>query len=308
MSVNYETLSARVLKSRFAQLVINESIKAGMFKIPIHLALGHEAISEAVSAVMQSGDKLLCSHRNIHYQLARDATLFDILEEFKLSDKGLSNGRGGSMNLTNPQGSIVYTSSILGNDLCVGAGVALSKRIKHEDGVVLVVTGDGAMEEGAFYETIVNARNMDLPLIILVENNNWSLASQIEERRKPINLVQLASSLGARYTFLEGNNPLQYYNEMLLVRERVQLQKTPEIVEIRLTTLGGWTLQNEDFPDGKYVNYHAGSAPKVSLADGPVLNYDDSDPVYLINENLGENEFARLIKSTQQIFSEYLPV
>jgi TPP-dependent pyruvate/acetoin dehydrogenase alpha subunit len=306
MNVTYESLSARVLKSRFAQLIINEKIKAKTFKIPIHLALGHEAFSEAVSAAMQSGDKLLCSHRNIHYQFARGAALIDILEEFKLSDKGLSNGRGGSMNLTNPQGSIVYTSSILGNALCVGVGVALSKGIKQEDGVVLVETGDGAVEEGAFYETIENARNMDLPLIILVENNNWSLASQIEERRKPINLDQLASSLGARYTFLEGNNPLQYFNEILLVRERVHLQKTPEIVEVRLTTLGGWMLQTEDFPDGKYVNYHAGSAPKVSLDDGPVLNCDDSDPVYLIRGNLGEYEFARLIKSTRQIFSDYL--
>lgn len=306
MIIDNEKLLARVLQSRFAQLIINESIKARMFNIPIHLALGHEAFSEAVSAAMQNGDKLLCSHRNIHYQFARGATLLDILEEFKLSDKGLGKGKGGSMNLTNPQGSIVYTSSILGNNLCVATGAALSKKIKKEDGVVLVVTGDGALEEGAFYEAIENARNMDLPLIILVENNNWSLATQIEERRKAINLNQLASSLGARYTFLEGNNPIHYYHKILAVRDRVNSQKIPEIVEVRLTTLGGWTLQTEDFPDGKYVNYHAGFAPKVSLVDGPVLNFDDSDPVYLIKKNLGECEFERLIKFTRQFFSDYL--
>ncbi len=306
MSINYETLSARILKSRFAQLVLNESIKARMFKVPVHLALGHEAFAEAVSAVMHNGDKLLCSHRNIHYQFARGATLFDILEEFKLSGDGLGKGKCGSMNLMNPLGSIVYTSSILGNNLCVGIGVALSKRIKKEDGVVMIVTGDGAMEEGALYETVENARNMDLPLIILVENNNWSLASQIEERRKSINLDKLASSLGARYTYLEGNSPVHYYHEILAVRDRVSLQKIPEIVEVRLTTLGGWTVQAEDYPDGRYVNYHAGLAPKVSLGDGLVLNFDDSDPVYLIKESLGEYEFERLIKSTRQLFSDYL--
>jgi pyruvate dehydrogenase E1 component alpha subunit len=299
-------LSAKVLKSRFAQLIINENIKARMFNIPIHLALGHEALAEAVASVMRSDDKMLCSHRNIQYQLARGATLFDILEEFKLSDKGLSKGTGGSMNLTNPKGSIVYTSSILGNNLCVGVGVALSKRIKKEHGVIFVITGDGAMEEGAFYESIENARNMDLPLIIIVENNNWSLASQILERRKSINLDQLASSLGAGYTFLEGNNLTHYYQEILLVRDRVNSERIPEIVEVRLATLGGWTLQTEDFKDGKYVNYHAGSAPKVALCDGPVLEFDDSDPVYLIKKNLGEYEFGRLIESTSQIFSDYL--
>ena len=305
MSISYETLSERVLKSRFAQLILNENIKAKMFNIPIHLGLGHEALSESAGAAMQNGDKLLCSHRNVHYQIARGATLFDILEEFKLSDKGLAKGKSGSMNLTNPQGSIVYTSNILGNNLCVGLGVALSKRIKQEDGVVFVITGDGAMEEGAFYESIENARNMHLPLIILVENNNWSLASQIEERRKPINLDQLASSLGARYSFLEGNNVMHYYNEILAVRDRVNLQKILEIIEVKLTTLGGWMVKTEDFPDGKYVNYHAGSAPKVLLDDGLILNFDDSDPLWLIKENLGEYEFEQLIKSTRHFFSKY---
>lgn len=308
MRIDYKTLSERVLISRFAQLVINESIKAKQFNIPIHLALGHEALSEAVGAAMQSADKLLCSHRNIHYQFARGATLPDIMEEFKLSDMGLGKGKGGSMNLTNPQGSIVYTSSILGNNLCVGLGVALSKRVKREDGVVLVVTGDGAMEEGSFYETIENARNMDLRLIILVENNNWSLASKIEERRKPINLREFASSLGARYTFMEGNNAKQYYQEISSVRNRVHSQRTIEIVEVRLTTLGGWTLQTDDYPDGKYVNYHSGIAPMVSLGAGPILDFDNSDPVYLIMKSLGEYEFENLVKSTRLLFSDYMHV
>ncbi len=308
MSINYEALSAKVLKSRFSQLIVNECIKAGIFRIPIHLALGHEALSEAVAAVMQSGDKLLCSHRNLHYQFARGATLSDILEEFQLSDKGLCKGKSGSMNLTNPQASIVYTSSILGNNLCVGVGVALSKRIKQEEGVVLVVTGDGAMEEGAFFETIENARHMDLPLIIIVENNNWSLASQIEERRKAINLDKLVSSLGAGYTFLGSNNPIQYYQKIKSIKEKVNSQKIPEIVEVRLSTLGGWVLQTDDFPDGKYINYHAGLAPKVILDDGPLLKLDDTDPVYLIKKNLGEYEFDSLIKSMQQTFADYMPV
>ena len=306
MGRDYESLAAGIVKSRFAQLVINERLKSKMFNIPVHLALGHEAFSEAVAAAMRVGDKLVCSHRNLHYQFARGATLFDILEEFKLSDKGLAKGKGGSMNLTNPTGSIVYTSNILGNNLCVAAGVALSKRIKQEDGVVLVVTGDGAMEEGAFYETLENARNMDVPLIILVENNHWSLATRIEERRKPINLNQLASSLGVRYTALEGNNPTQYCDEVMAVRERVHLQNTPEIVEVRLTTLGDWRLQTEEFPEGKFINYHAGSAPKVSLANGPVLSSDDSDPVYLIKENLGEPGFAHMVETTRLLFSDFL--
>lgn len=304
MNITYEMLSTSILKSRFAQLIINECIRNNMFNIPVHLALGHEALSEVVSAVMRGGDKLLCSHRNIHYQLARGASLFEILEEFKLSERGLSKGRGGSMNLTNPERSIIYTSSILGNNLCVASGVALAKKIKLEDGVVLVVTGDGAMEEGAFYETILNARSMDLPLIIIVENNSWSLASQISERRKFINLNLLASSLGANYTFLEGNNPMQYYQEILAVRERVDKLKIPEILEVSLTTLGGWTVKLDESPESRYINYHAGLAKNVLLSDGPILSMNNADPVWLIKEILGNHEFEYLIKSVQLHFSQ----
>ena len=307
-NIDKEKLFAKVLNSRFAQLIINEYIKKREFNIPIHLALGHEAFSEAVSVAMQDCDKLVCSHRNIHYQLARGSKLSDIIEEFKLSDTGLSRGKCGSMNLTNPQQSIIYTSNILGNNLCVGAGIALSNKIKQGDGVVMVVTGDGAIEEGAFYETLVNARSMDLPLIMLVENNDWSLASKITERRKPINLDQLALSIGARYTRLSSNNVMNYYQQIATIRNRVNLQKVPEIVEVGLTTLGGWMLQTEDFPDGKYVNYHSGLAPKVLLANGPVLNYDDSDPVYLIKESLGNEAFDRLTETTRQLFSSHLSV
>lgn len=304
MSAAYISLAKKMLISRFSQLIVNEFIKAKAFKIPIHLALGHEALAEAVASAMSADDKLLCTHRNIHYQLACGATLQSILEEFKLSNSGLAQGMGGSMNLTNPCGAIVYTSSILGNNLGVGVGVALSKRVKSEDGVIFVVTGDGAMEEGAFYESIENARNMDLPFLLLVENNNWSLSSKIEERRKPINLDKFANSLGARYTLMEGNNPIDYHAKIMAAKERVISEKVPEILEVEITTLGSWTINSSDFPNGKFVNYHAGLAPNLFL-ESPIINNNSSDPIHLAKEILGVDRFNDLVLSVKGEFLGY---
>ena len=307
MNISYQNLAKKVLQCRISQLIVNEKIKAGEFKIPIHLGLGHEAISEVISSSMHSGDQILCTHRNIHYQFARGASLSEIMEEFKLSDNGLSKGRGGSMNLTNPPKSIIYTSSILGNNLCVGVGVAFAKKLQQDtNSVVIVVTGDGAMEEGALYEAIENARNLDLQMIILIENNNWSLATKIHERRKPIDLKKFSSSLGVGYTLLKGNRLDYYFDEITAARSKVILEKRLMIVEVELTTLGGWMVQTDEFPYGKYVNYHAGLAPKISLSDGVILNYDNSDPVFLIKESLGEFVFDKLCKSSFEIFSDYL--
>jgi pyruvate dehydrogenase E1 component alpha subunit len=255
---------------------------------------------------MRDDDNLICTHRNIHYQFSRGATIDTVLEEFQLNKNGLAGGTGGSMNLTNPEGSIIYTSSILGNNLCASIGVALSMKIRQANGVVIVVSGDGAMEEGAFYESIENARKFDLKLIVVVENNNWSLASKVDERRKPIDLSQLASSLGAGYTFMSGNSPDVYYNNLAAVREKVCLKCVPEIVEVGLTTLGGWMIHDDGQTYARYVNYHAGLSPKLNIQNGLLLSNDDSDPVFLIKKQIGDKSFNALSESILNSMAHYL--
>ena len=306
MESNYIAMSEQVLKSRCCQLFINKLIGIKRFRIPIHLALGHEAIAEAVASVMQDSDKLICTHRNIHYQFAQGTSLHEILDEFLLKESGVARGICGSMNLTNPDRSIIYTSSILGNNLCVATGVALSQKVRLEKSTTIVVTGDGAMEEGSFYESIENARSLDLPLIIIVENNNWSLASQISERRKPIDLYQLASSLGVDYTLLSGNDLLGYHQHLSRVRSMVINQQAPHIIEVELTTLGGWTINTDDLPLGKYVNYHAGFSPSAPIDDNIIINHDESDPVFVIKQDLGESKFTAVTQSTLKYLQGHL--
>ena len=209
------------------------------------------------------------------------------------------------MNLSCPKTQF-FTLLELGNNLSVGVGVALSKKIRKEDGIVFIITGDGAMEEGAFYESIECARSFDLPIVFFVENNEWSLASKISQRRKKIDLKELSSSLGAGYTYLSGNNILEYYNEVTRIREKVSMNKIPEILEINLKTLGDWLLINELNPNGKEINYHAGLAPELKLENGPVIQSDHFDPIFLIREILGQNEFESLCSQTQKKYSEYL--
>ena len=108
-----------ILRIRLGQIVINEEYKKGNFKIPIHLAFGHESIAVAISNIMENNDKLILSHRNIAYNLAREGSLKPILDEYFLKPTGLMKGQFGSMNLINPSKGVVYSSSILGNNFSV---------------------------------------------------------------------------------------------------------------------------------------------------------------------------------------------
>lgn len=276
-------LARKLILMRFVQIFINERYKNKEFEIPIHLALGHEAIALAVGETMKSDDRLVLSHRNIHYNIARGATLQALLDEYLLESTGLAGGKQGSMNLANPDKGIPYTSSILGNNLGVGAGVALGIKAQKSGGVTFIVTGDGAMEEGSFYETLLLLAAQQLPSIIVIENNGWSLGSTIAERRAPIDVKSVAEGTGAGYARFSNNDIFEYTRRMSNLRQKSKTENRCFVVEVVLNTLGDWRLKTDEAPEGKFINYHAGPAPTVELKGWPVIKEDMDDPLFVLS-------------------------
>ncbi|KIL97751.1 Acetoin dehydrogenase E1 component alpha-subunit [Paramagnetospirillum magnetotacticum MS-1] len=279
-----EALARQVLRVRLAQMLINEALKAKKFRVPVHLALGHEAIAVAVGAAMAEGDSLFLTHRNIHYNIARATSLAAEVSELALRPDGLAGGRLGSMNMSNPGRGLIYTSSILGNDLCVAAGAAMAETVLGSGAVPFVVTGDGALEEGVFFESLELARSGDAPLVVVVENNGWSLATRIEERRCPIHVDRVAAAFDLPYGRLSGNDVATYAAELIRLRGEALARRRPVVVEVDLATLGDWLMPHPDFPAGKYINYHHGAAPEVTPSDWPVIRDNAEDPVFVLTQ------------------------
>jgi len=284
----------KLIYVRYCQLIINEEIKKKSFLIPIHLALGHEAIATALSAIIDINDNLLCTHRNLHYQFALGSTLKEIHDEFTLLKTGAFNGRGGSMNLSNPNKSIIYTSSILGNNLSVGVGVALANKIKNNNNFVCIVTGDGAIEEGSFYESLLLSKSLNLNILFIVENNGWSLATEIKERRTNIDLKKLSDSLGINYNLFKSNNVFEYLNDIKDIKNSIKFNSSPEILEVELSTLGGRFIKDNNSANEKYINYHAGLAPNIEYNNSPIIENNNNDPLFvaknILNNSIFENQ------------------
>ena len=285
---------------RLAQLKINDYYKLGYFKIPIHLALGHETIAVCVNKIMNKNDHILLSHRNIHYNMMATKKIKLELNEFLLKKNGLANGKLGSMNLSNKDKNIEYSSSILGNNLPVACGVTLGKKIKKTKGITIVVTGDGAIEEGSFYESLLFAKSLNLPLIFLVENNEWSLGTSIKERRCPIDLSKLSKSLGMYYSCLEGNDPYKYIIELNKIKKQSIKNNCPSIIEVKLKTLGYWIKQDEDNPHGRFINYHAGPARELKENDLPLIEKSLYDPIFVIKKYLSKDTLDDMKKAIQK--------
>jgi len=88
------------------------------------------------------------------------------------------------------------------------------------------------------------------------------------------------------------------------MRNQALLNKKPAIIEVKLTTLGSWYMDHEDFPEGKFINYHAGSAPNVYKTEYPLLEDSENDPLFILKKYLPMNDLKnisnRLAKSLKE--------
>lgn len=281
------SLARQVLQIRNWQHIVNESMKKGVLKQAVHVAFGHEAIATAVSDMMGAHDQLVLTHRNIAYNLARAGQLRPVFNEYKMSPEGVSHGRLGTMNMSNPDRGVAYTSSILGNNMPVACGLALGQHIMGTPGVVTVLTGDGAMEEGTFYESLLVAKSQRLACMFIIENNNHSLASTILERRCVIAVEHLCQSLQVPYVALSGNDVFDYADKLKQCRETITRDATPVCVEVDLMILNRHGGPTPGWPDDPM---------KVDYGKGLILREDRYDPVFVLRQHLAPAEYESLEK------------
>lgn len=278
-------LVRKVLRLRRWQHIVNEGMKKGEIKLAVHMAFGHEAIAVAVSEVMQPEDMLVLSHRNIAYNLAREGSLKASYDEYRQLPSGLSGARLGTMNMANPERGVVYTSSILGNNMPVACGLAMSRAMLGKPGIVVVLTGDGAMEEGTFYESLDISKSQKLRNVIVVENNKYAMASTISDRRCPIAIDKMCAAMDVPYLKLEGNWVADYVERLAAFRKMMVEGPTPGCIEVDLSNL----------------NRHAGPTPgwpadpmKIDANAGLVVQESVYDPVYVAKQKLDAATYAEI--------------
>lgn len=278
-------LAEQVLKVRYWQHIVNERMKSGATKMPVHTAFGYEAIAVAVNNAMEAADQLVLTHRNIAHNLARLGGIEPALDEYNMEETGPSQGRLGCMNMSNREKGVVYVSSILGNNISVAAGLALGQKLNGTGGIVIVTTGDGAMEEGTFAETLVLTKTLELPLLIMVENNDFAMASTIAERRKPISVGTVCEGYGVSYSSLEGNHVGQYAEALKQIRQTILDKGEPAVLEVSL----------------ELMNRHAGATPgwptdpmQLDLKNGLVVREDDKDPAFVVSSLLDPETYKSL--------------
>ena len=152
-------------------------------RCPTHLSVGQELVSAVFSLIAKKKDYAVSTHRGHAHYLAKGGSLKKMIAEIYGKETGTSRGKGGSMHLIDLNVNFMGTSAIVGNSIPVGVGLGLAIKLKNEKKISFVFLGDGAIEEGVFYESLNFAIVKQIPVIFICENNLYSVYSSLKVRQ-----------------------------------------------------------------------------------------------------------------------------
>lgn len=197
---------------RMVEERVAERYPEGRMRCPVHLCTGQEAVSAGVGAALRPGDLVVSTHRSHGHYLAKGGDLPRLIAEMYGKATGCSSGRGGSMHVVDEAAGFVGSNAILGGTIPVGTGLALALQLRGERLVSCVFLGDGATEEGVFYESLSFAALRRLPVLYVCENNLYSVMSPLSVRQPPGRVLhRVAHCLGLRARGADGNDPVAVY-------------------------------------------------------------------------------------------------
>ncbi|MEU1755198.1 thiamine pyrophosphate-dependent dehydrogenase E1 component subunit alpha [Micromonospora matsumotoense] len=212
---------------------------AGEIPGSIHLCNGQEAIPVGACRALRDGDYVTATYRGHGWAIARGVDLTGLFAEMMGRDSALCGGRAASPYLSDPGRWFVGENSIVGAGVPIATGAALTAQRTGSGAVSVVTIGDGAMNQGNVHEALNLAAVLDLPLVLVVENNVYSEMSRISDMVRVRQLAERAAGYGLPGRVVDGNDPDAVAEAVTEAVTRAREGSGPSIVEAMTERLVG---------------------------------------------------------------------
>lgn len=250
-------LYTSMLRIRMFEEKVVELYPEQEMKCPVHLCIGQEAIAAGVCQNLKKEDYLFSNHRGHGHCLAKGSSMRSLFAEFYGRATGCSRGKGGSMHLIDVENGILGTSAIVGGGIPMGVGAALASTLKNEDRVTVIFFGDGAYDEGVFYESFNFASLKKLPVVFVCENNFYATNSHQSARQPGCRISDTASAFDAHGVCVDGNDVIAVYKAAGDSVSRARRGGGPSLIEAKTYRWKGHV--------GPEADFEKGSRPKEEL-------------------------------------------
>ena len=233
MTINLLTeLFRRMYHIRAVEEAIAHHYPEGKMRCPVHLSIGQESIPAVFAQSITSNDFAVSTHRGHAHYLAKGGNLNAMIAEIYGKSTGCSKGKGGSMHLIDLAVNFMGTSAIVGNSIPIGVGLALSAQLKRTKQISCVFLGDGATEEGVFYESVNFAAVRKLPVLFICENNLYSVYSPLAVRQpKGRSIAKMVEAMGIEIAVGDGHDIASSYKIMKHAIDKVRGTGAPIFLE-----------------------------------------------------------------------------
>lgn len=223
------------LMIRYCEEALAEGSKNKDFSSPVHLSIGQELISAAMSCFFNTnevgGDKFFGNHRSHGHYLAVTKDINGLIHEVYGGVEGCSKNLGGSMHITKPELGFEGTVPIVAGTIPLAVGAAIWLKDYTKDALSIAGFGDGAVEEGVFHESLNLASQWKLPIIFLCENNIFSSHMHLSERQPSKLMSRFGISNKIESLTVDGNNANEIYSAFLEAFLYVRKKRRPFFLE-----------------------------------------------------------------------------
>ena len=259
-----------MLLTRNLELKIASNYKDKEIRCPVHLSIGQEAISAGVSKALKKNDIVYSAHRSHAHYLSKGGSVKGLIGEIYGKESGCAKGVGGSMHLVDIKAGIYGCVPIVGSPIPISVGSAWSNKILKKNLITVVYFGDGATEQGVFYESLNFAKIHKVPILFVCENNFYSIYTDYKRRHsKKNNVTNISKAIGIKSKTIFGNDVEKVYNESKKAINYIKKTKEPMLLEFETYRIYEHCGPNIDDD----LNYRPKSEVKKWINNCPIKLY-----------------------------------
>ena len=234
-----DMLMIRRFEEKISQLYIQQ--KFGGF---LHVYIGQEAVAAGTVSACKKGDKHITAYRDHGHPIALGTDPKVLMAELYGKITGCSKGKGGSMHFFDLERGFMGGHGIVGAQIPMGAGIAFAEQYNETGNVCFCSFGDGAARQGALHETFNMAMNWKLPVIFIIENNNYAMGTSVERTTNVTDMSKIGASYEMPSFAVDGMRPESVHEAIEAAADRARRGDGPTLLDIRTYRYKGHSMSD----------------------------------------------------------------
>ncbi len=261
--------------------------RSGAIRGYFHPYLGEEAIAVGVCAALRKEDYIVSTHRGHGHCIAKGASVDRMVAELLGKETGYCRGLGGSMHIADITTGNLGANGIVGGGIAMGVGSALGASIRGEDRVTAIFFSDGATSNGVFGESLNLAAIWNLPVIFVIENNEYAASTPLEISTRDCDLYKRAAAYCVTATQVDGNDVLVVYEEAEKTVSQCRAGKGPVVIECKTYRHQGHHVNDPgSYMPSEKLEYYKKQHDPLDIARRYLLEKGEEAKVKAIEESV----------------------